>query len=92
MARTVLQVPVSKTLRAKAENAAYDFGFSSLQEVIRVFMTKLAQGAIEVSFQETVKLSDEARNRYEKMDKDFSTGKNVYFARSIKALKNQLSG
>lgn len=91
MDKTVLQIPVSKNLRIKAENAALASGFSSLQEVIRVFMKKLATRSIEVSFQEVVKLSPRAERRYQKMDKDFVIGKNVYSAKTIEELKTQLS-
>jgi hypothetical protein len=91
MSRAVLQIPVSKTLRTKAEKAALDYGFSSLQEIMRVFMTKLAKKAIDVSFQEIVNLSSRAASRYEKMDKDFSIGKNIHLAKTVKNLKNQLS-
>ncbi|HUS60345.1 MAG TPA: hypothetical protein VMX76_03130 [Nevskiaceae bacterium] len=92
MDKTVLQIPVSKSLRTKAESAAADYGFSSLQEIIRVFMAKLAKKAIEVSFQEVIKLSPKTEVRLEKMDKDFSTGKNVYFAQTTKELRAQFSG
>lgn len=92
MDKTVLQIPVSKTLRVKAENAALNSGFSSLQEIIRVFMKKLATRSMEVSFQETINLSSRAKNRYQKMDKDFTLGKNISGARNLKNLKAQLSG
>ena len=92
MDKVTLQIPVSKTLRVKAEGAALDYGFSSLQEIIRVFMTKLAKGAIEVSFQEMVELSPKAEARYEEMGEDFSVGKNIHFAKSVGELKTQLSG
>lgn len=91
MNKTVLQIPVSKTLRIKAENVAFDCGFSSLQEIVRVFMAKLAKGAIDISFQETIDLSPKASRRYQKIDEDFSRGKNVFFAESVSELKNKLS-
>lgn len=37
MNNTVLQIPLSKDLRVKSLKAAEDLGFSSLQEVVRVF-------------------------------------------------------
>lgn len=91
MDKTVLQIPVSKDLRIRAEDTALEYGFSSLQEAIRVFMAKLAQKAIEISFQESFKLSPQADSRYQKMDKDFAVGKDIYFAESVKQLKKQLS-
>ena len=92
MSRTVLQIPVTKSLRGQAEAVALDYGFSSLQEVIRVFMKKLAKGAIDISFQEVVVLSPQTASRYQKMDKDFRLGKNVYSAKTVKEFKTQLSG
>lgn len=91
MNRTVLQIPVSKTLKVRAEEAALDYGFSSLQEVVRVFMAKLAKRTIDISFQEVVNLSSRTSKRYQKMDEDFSSGKNIYFAKSVKELETQLS-
>jgi len=91
MNRTVLQIPVSKALRTQAENAAYDFGFSSLQEVIRVFMTKLAKKSLVISFQEVRELSSKAKLRYEKMDQDFAAGKNIFFAQTVDELEKQLA-
>ena len=55
--RTVLQVPVSSAIRKGAEKQAQAQGFSSLQEAVRVFLKKLAQGTIGVTFEETVTLS-----------------------------------
>lgn len=92
MDKTVLQIPVSKDLRIKAEDTALEYGFSSLQEAIRVFMAKLARKAIEISFQESFRLSSKADSRYQKIDKDFAAGKNIYFAETVSGLKDQLSG
>ena len=50
MDKTVLQIPVSKSLCLRAEKAALNQGFSSLQEIIRVFMNKLASEDINVTF------------------------------------------
>lgn len=91
MDKVILQVPVAKTLRRKAEKTALDYGFSSLQEAIRVFMAKLAKKTIEVSFQEVVRLSSQAEARLGKMDKDFSIGRDIYIAKTVKELKDQLS-
>lgn len=91
MDKTVLQVPVSKALRTQAENAALDYGFSSLQEIVRVFMNKLAKKTIDISFQEVIKLSPKAEKRLEKMDEDFSIGENVYLVKSVEKLKKQLA-
>ena len=50
MQRTILQVPLPKELKISAEKAAQDAGFSSLQEVLRVFMNKFASKKIDLTF------------------------------------------
>ena len=40
--KTVLQVPIDATLRKDAEKQALEQGFSSLQELVRVFLKQLA--------------------------------------------------
>lgn len=92
MDKTVLQIPVSKSLRLKAEGVARDYGFSSLQEVIRVFMAKLAKKAIDISFQETTVLSSAAEKRYQKMLVDTKKGKKIYQAKDANDLIRQLNG
>lgn len=50
MKTTTLQIPMQTTLRDLAAKVAAKQGFSSLQEVIRVFINQFAQGQIEVRF------------------------------------------
>ncbi len=50
-------------------------GFSSLQEIVRLFLTKLAEKRIELTFQETVRLSPRVIKRYDKMIEDIEKGK-----------------
>jgi len=92
MEKTVLQIPMSKTLRTRAEKTALSLGFSSLQEIMRVFMSKLASRTIEVNFQEAIHLSPKAEKRYEKMLQEFEKGKNVYYAKDTSDLLDQLNG
>ncbi|PIY66068.1 hypothetical protein COY91_01180 [Candidatus Shapirobacteria bacterium CG_4_10_14_0_8_um_filter_39_15] len=91
MNRTVLQIPVSKNLRIKAEEAALAYGFSSLQEVLRVFMNRLANKSVEVSFQPIINLSTASAARLEKMDKDFEDNKNIFIAKDLDDLKRKLA-
>lgn len=72
---TILQVPVNKNLRDKAASKVAKMGFSSLQEVIRLFLNKVAEGEISITFEETVKLSSKAINRYNKMIEEVESGK-----------------
>lgn len=91
MNTTIIQVPVSKTLRNKALEAAIASGFSSLQDVIRLFLTKFAKKQIAVNIEETtIPLSAKNEKRYLKMDEDFDKGKNVKSFSSVEALMKDL--
>ena len=73
--KTIIQVPVEKKLREEFELVALDQGFSSLQEVIRLFMRKFAKGEMSVVFADEEQLSPRAIRRYEKMIRDVESGK-----------------
>ena len=91
--RTVLQVPMSRELRGRAEKAARVEGFSSLQEVVRLLLTKLSRGQLEVRVEEpAVQLSARAEKRYARMMKDYEQGKNIYAATDVDDLMAQLHG
>lgn len=92
MQKVTLQVPMNQQLKIDAEKAALEQGFSSLQELVRVILSKYAQKKIEVNFEEVVKLSPKAEKRYLKATKDFEEGKNIYSASSVKELMKQLNG
>ena len=91
--RTVLQVPISKELRGKAEKVAKAEGFSSVQEMVRLLLTKMSSGQLEVRIGEpAVLLSAKAEKRYARMMKDFDEGKNIYTATDVDDLMAQLNG
>lgn len=92
MSRTVLQVPISAQLRKSAENEALRQGFSSLQDLTRLFLKKLADRAIRVTLEESIQLSERAIKRYEKIDEDIKRGKNVHSAKDVNDLMRQLHG
>jgi len=77
MDTTILQVPISKSLRVEATNVAKDSGFSSLQDVVRLMLAKFAKREIGVSIEQfpTVKLSARNAKRYDKMVDDYLSGK-----------------
>lgn len=77
MDSTILQIPIKKDLRKKATLVAEDMGFSSLQEVVRVFLKRLARKELNVSFERfpAVKLSAKNAKRYDKMIDNFYAGK-----------------
>lgn len=76
MDTTILQVPISKALRSEATAAAKEYGFSSLQEIVRVLLSKLAKRDLVVHIEEpVVKLSKKNERRYMKMHDDIVSGK-----------------
>lgn len=92
MENTILQVPISKNLRDRAYNASLDYGFSSLQELVRVFLSKLAKKEIVVSFGENpILLSKKAIKQYGDMEKDFKKGVNIYKAQNSDELIKKLT-
>ncbi len=79
--RVILQVPMSKTLKERAEAVSADYGFSSLQEIIRVLLHKLAKRTLDISIQEVEEithLSSAAQKRYKKAITDIKKGKDIY--------------
>ena len=61
--RVVLQVPMTKELRRSAEEVALDYGFSSLQETIRLILNKLAKRELIVSVKEEKPVQLSAKKR-----------------------------
>lgn len=81
MNRVVVQVPMNKVLKEKAESVSAELGFSSLQEVIRVLLTKLSKKEFSFKVQEAEEityLSKSAEKRFGKSIDDIKAGKNVY--------------
>ena len=81
MQRVIVQVPMAKELKEKAEAVSADLGFSSVQETIRVLLTKLAKK--EFSFkveevEEITHLSPAAERKFKKAIQDIKAGRNIY--------------
>lgn len=93
MDTTTLQIPLSKSLKSNATNVAKEIGFSSLQDFVRLVLTKLAKRelAVEVTPVEYVKLSPTAKKRYAKMTEDFRLRRNIYQAKDVDNLLRQLN-
>ena len=93
MDTVTLQVPMSKKLRDSAAKVAAEQGFSSLQEILRVFTTRLASRQAWVSIEQfpAIKLSAKNEKRYLKMDEDFKNNRNVYHAKDIDDFLRQLN-
>lgn len=80
MDTTTLQVPLTKNLKSSATQVAKEYGFSSLQEIVRVMLSKLAKKEFVITFGEqfpVVALSAKNEARYRKMEEDFKLGRNV---------------
>lgn len=79
MNRVILQVPMDKKLKEKAEIVSSDLGFSSLQETLRVLVTKLAKKELIFRVEEypTIQLSPKAIKKIEKALKDHKQGKTI---------------
>lgn len=75
MNSVTLQVPINKNIRDQAALRVEKMGFSSLQEIIRLFLNKVAVGEVNMKFEETVQLSPKAIKRYDKMIDEIESGK-----------------
>lgn len=81
MNRTVLQVPMTVDLKKQAESVSFDYGFSSLQEVVRFILNKLARRELLITVSEVEEienLSRASQKRYQKALSDIKKGKNIY--------------
>jgi len=68
----------------KSEKMAKSSGFSSLQEVVRLFLFKYSNNELEVGFEiPQIKLSTKNDQRYTKMIDDYNRNKNVVRSRSV---------
>ena len=94
MQRIVLQVPMEKELKEKAEVVSRDFGFSSLQETIRVLLTKLSRKELTLRITDQTEdityLSAAAEKRYKKAAADIKAGKNVTRTKNVNELLSSL--
>lgn len=75
MNSVTLQVPINKSIRDQATLKAEKMGFSSLQEIIRLFINKIAVGEVNFKFDESVTLSDKNDRCYAKMIDEIHSGK-----------------
>lgn len=93
MDTTTLQIPLSKSLKSSAASVAKEIGFSSLQDFVRLVLTKLAHRELTVNVTSTeyVRLTPEAKRRYAKMTDDFRKGRGIYQAKDVDDLLRQLN-
>ena len=81
---------MSKDLKNSAQEVANEYGFSSLQDFLRVVLTKLSKRELTISIQETTKISKTNDLRYVALSKDFSDKKNTKEFSSVDELMSDL--
>jgi len=79
------------SLRKSATKVATDYGFSSLLEAIRVFLTQLSKKEVSLTFEKSVNLSPKAVKRYKKIEKDLRDGKNIHSVKDVSNLIKRLN-
>ncbi len=89
MQRVIVQVPMPKKLKRNAEAVSADLGFSSLQEAIRVLLTKLSKKEFSLKVEEAEEityLSPAAERKFKKAVVDIKAGRNVTKTKNIDEL------
>lgn len=72
---------MSQDLKKKAEEVSADLGFSSVQEAIRVLLTKLSKREFSLKVEEVEEityLSPAAERKFKKAVEDIKAGRNIY--------------
>lgn len=88
---TVLQIPLSQDLKSEATLVSKEYGFSSLQELVRVFLVKIARREAVVKIETLpIKISSSSAKRYAKIEGDFRKKRNIFQAENIDDLVGQL--
>lgn len=90
MNTTILQIPMAKSLKRSAQEVANEYGFTSLQDLMRVVLTKLSRRELVVSIETLTHLSKKNDQRYLKMSQDFMQDKNVKDFSSVNELMKDL--
>ena len=81
---TTLQIPLPNSLKQEAKVMAREQGFSSLQDFVRLILTKLVRNELSIHIgtkDEYIELTPEAKKRYEKIVRDISANRNVIKAK-----------
>lgn len=92
MNKSTIQVPIDNNLRINAESVASSLGFSSLQEIIRVFITQLANKTISINLVNKTPdeiLTEKQESVLIKKLEQLKKGK-IFTARSAEEMFNQL--
>ena len=95
MQKVIVQVPTTKKLRDSAAKVAEEYGFSSLQEMLRVFLNKIAKREVKVSIEENVEYLTPQEDavleaRYKEFLRDEKKGK-VHTVHSVEEMMKHLT-
>lgn len=85
---------MDKDLKERAELASSSMGFSSLQEVVRVLLTKVSKRELDLKFEETEEvtyLSPAAEKRFKKAVEDIKAGRNIIETKNVDELLSILN-
>ena len=92
--KTIQTRNILASVLEKAEHRAIADGLSSVQDAVRMFLTKYAEGEIQIGF--NYEISPEKENEYlkdiEELEKDFAAGKVKAFSNAtdlLNALENE---
>ena len=95
---TTLHLPINKSVKHQAEIIAKEQGYSSLQEVLRVFLSGFSQGKVRTAFVETdvVEAITQTQDAYlttreEETRQAIKEGR-AYSARTVKEMMTILEG
>lgn len=81
MQRVIVQVPMTQELKERAEIISSDLGFSSIQEIIRVLLTKLSKREFNIKVEEVEEVTDlspDAEKKFKIAVEDIKAGRNIY--------------
>ena len=93
MQRIIVQVPMTQDLKERAESISSDLGFSSIQEVISVLLTKLSKREFSLKVEETeeiTSLSPAAEKKFKKAVSDIKAGRNITKTKNVDELLSVL--
>ena len=93
MQRVIVQVPMSRQLKERVEIVSSDLGFSSIQEAIRVLLTKLSKREFNLKVEEVEEvtyLSPAAEKKFKKAVLDIKAGRNITKTKNVDELLSVL--
>lgn len=88
--KTLLQIPMDKNLRIDAEEVAEEMGFSSLQEVIRLFVSQLAAKNLMVNFIPRVRDEYLTEEQEKVLEKKYKEKSKLYEAKTAEEFMDQI--